>query len=127
MGESSGNRLSQWCGLIAGALSVVVTQRIAARYHLGESVALYLIGAAFLAVVALLTRLLGRPRNSDGTIFIFAGMACGVFVDAQFDLFVNHVDQNLWPIAIVMWCLFGLLPVAFGYVVGGWLRHRLDD
>jgi hypothetical protein len=122
--EVTHRRAGVWVGIASGAAAVVVAHRIAVLRHLEGSMAPGLIGAVLLFIAALLASMVSRRAHWLVALPLFAGIAIGVFVDAENDSIVNHINRNLWPIDIVFWWAVGVIPIALGILSGAWLLRR---
>ena len=58
--------------------------------------------------------------------FLFAGIVCGVFVNAIYDGFFHHVDHNLFPLEIVFLVAFAMPGVLAGLLLA-WFRRGVGE
>jgi hypothetical protein len=80
--------------------------------------------ASFFSMLAA-SFLLGRvavPRWPIG-IFVYAGICAGILANAIYDLVVNQVDHNLFPIEIIVMAAFAMPGVIAGTALA-WLVRR---
>lgn len=70
--------------------------------------------------------LLGRVAVSGWPIgaLVFAGICAGVLANAIYDLIVNHVDHNLFPIEIILMTTLALPGVIAGTALAWSVRTR---
>ena len=101
-----------------GAASVFLSQRLAASLHWEESPLFYMLGIVVFFTASCVYRVRFSQARWTAILLILIGIPIGGLVDASYDSIFNHIDQNLWPFAMVFWWIVGIVPIALGYAVG---------
>src|SRR5262245_43022077 len=89
--------------ILLGLVATFCVQRFGLSHHLEEQPTFYYLGAVAFFLTGLSLKLICNAAKWTSVLFVLLGIALGAFVDAAYDLYVNHVDQNLWPLGIIVW------------------------
>jgi len=110
-----------------GAIAVIVTQRANAGFDLERSTGSLLIGALVFLCAALLTGMISSRHDWPVVAGMFIGIAPGSYLDAELDWYVYHIDQNLWPLGIWLWCIVGAIPIAAGFWFSALIQRHMKS
>jgi len=117
----SRQQLGPWLGILLGAISIVCAQRMEANFDLGNL--LWPLGATLLFFASLLAGMITHRRDLISAIAVFGGIIVGGIVDATYDLYANHIDQNLFGLAMIFWFIVGAIPIVAGFWVSALIRR----
>jgi hypothetical protein len=108
--------------VLLGILATFAVQRFGLSHHLEEQPIFYALGAVGYFLTGASLKLICSAARWRSIPFVLLGIALGVFADAAYDFYVNHIDQNLWPVGIIVWWVIGIIPIAAGFALGGAIR-----
>ena len=109
---------------LGAALVVITVYRVSASLSSMDSTWPWVVGVAFLAVLAGSLPVLFERSTWLSVLALIGAIPVAVFADAIIDETLNQTSRNLFPFEILIWLASACIPVAVGYQIGRMVRSR---